>query len=386
MNARPRLLVVRTDSDGDVLLCGPAVRLAARHGDVTLLVSRAGAAAARLLPGVDDVIVTDAPWSGYRPRPLDPAATTALVADLAARRFDAAIVLASFHQSPLPVAVLLRMAGVPWVAGPSTDYPGSLLDLRLPGVDLDDPRHEAQRQWDAVAAALRAYGLDVGAAAETIAPALAVTRPLPPLPRELASLHGYVVVHPGASVPARAPRPDDSATHVAALAAAGHAVVLTGGPSEAGLTSQIAALAGALGLPGAAPWRRTGAVVDLGGATDLPTLAAVLASARAVVVGNTGPAHLAAAVGTPVVSLFAPVVPARWWRPWGVPHVLLGDLGAACRDTRARDCPVAGHPCLAGITPLSVVDAVESLAATRAPGDRGSTDPVAVDRLEGATR
>ena len=61
---------------------------------------------------------------------------------------------------------------------------------------------------------------------------------------------------------------------------------------------------------------------------DLAGLAAVLAGAGVVVVGNTGPAHLAAAVRTPVVSLFAPVVPAERWRPWGVPGTLLGDPSA----------------------------------------------------------
>ncbi|NEC78268.1 glycosyltransferase family 9 protein, partial [Streptomyces sp. SID7958] len=77
--------------------------------------------------------------------------------------------------------------------------------------------------------------------------------------------------------------------------------------------------------------------------------------------GNTGPAHLAAAVGTPVVSLFAPVVPAGRWRPYGVPCVLLGDQNAPCAGTRARTCPVPGHPCLDGVTALDVVAAVGKL-------------------------
>ena len=85
------------------------------------------------------------------------------------------------------------------------------------------------------------------------------------------------------------------------LAKAGHRVLVTGGPAERALTAQVAAAGG----------------TDLGGATDLAGLAAVLAGADCVVVGNTGPAHLAAAVGTPVVSLFSPVVPAERWRPWG---------------------------------------------------------------------
>jgi len=113
---------------------------------------------------------------------------------------------------------------------------------------------------------------------------------------------------------------------------------------------------------------RPGAVVDLGGGTDLAGLAGVLQRADAVVVGNTGPAHLAAAVGTPVVSLFAPTVPVERWRPWRVPHVVLGDPGAACAGTRARSCPVPGHPCLDGVPAEDVVAAVRALAAPRLVG------------------
>jgi heptosyltransferase-3 len=98
---------------------------------------------------------------------------------------------------------------------------------------------------------------------------------------------------------------------------------------------------------------------------DLAGLARVLGGAEVVVVGNTGPAHLAAAVGTPVVSLFSPVVPAVRWRPWGVAHELLGDQGAACAGSRARVCPVVGHPCLDGVSVGEVVAAVDRLAPMR---------------------
>jgi ADP-heptose:LPS heptosyltransferase len=155
-----------------------------------------------------------------------------------------------------------------------------------------------------------------------------------------------VVLHPGASVPARAWSPDRCAAAVAALAATGRRVVVTGAPAEAALTRRVAGPAGR----------------DLGGRTGFGELAAVLAGAQAVVVGNTGPAHLAAAVGTPVVSLFAPVVPAARWAPYGVPSVLLGDQLAPCRDTRSRTCPVPGHPCLDSVTPDDVVAAVDKLA------------------------
>ena len=157
----------------------------------------------------------------------------------------------------------------------------------------------------------------------------------------------YLVVHPGASVPARAWPAHRCAEAVEALADAGHRVLVTGGPGERALTAAVAGTRG----------------VDLGGVLSLAELAAVLDGAAAVVVGNTGPAHLAAAVGTPVVSLFSPVVPAARWAPYGVPTVLLGDQDAPCRLTRARECPVPGHPCLTSVTAADVVAAVEKVVA-----------------------
>jgi ADP-heptose:LPS heptosyltransferase len=347
------VLVVRTDSDGDVLLAGPAVRAVAAHARVTMLVSPAGAQAARLLPGVGDVIVFTAPWSGYRPPPVDADATAALLDRIRGEGFDAAVVLTSWHQSPLPAALLLRLAGVPYVAAASEDYPGSLLDLRF-RADRSAPGqvHEAE----VMLALVRAAGfepLEDGDAATR----LAVRRPLPATPEEVGS-DSYLVVHPGASVPARAPRPQDAAALVGELVRRGHRVVVTGGPSETGLTADVTA-----DVP-------ADAAVDLGGRTDLATLAAVLEGADAVVVGNTGPAHLAAAVGTPVVSLFAPVVPLERWHPWGVPVRVLGEQDSPCRGTGARECPVPGHPCLATVPVQQIADAVAELVADHHPHGR----------------
>jgi ADP-heptose:LPS heptosyltransferase len=109
-------------------------------------------------------------------------------------------------------------------------------------------------------------------------------------------------------------------------------------------------------------------VTDLGGRTTLGELAEVLAAAEAVVVGNTGPAHLAAAVGTPVVSLFAPTVPEERWRPFGVPVELLA-VPVPCAGCRARVCPVAGHPCLEEIAPHDALAAVLRLTRQSA-GER----------------
>ena len=333
------VLAVRLDSDGDVLVTGPAVRSLGALGPVDVLVSPAGHAAAQLLPGVRDVVVFDPPWSGLEPAPVDPVAVADLVERLRARRYQRAVVFTSFHQSPLPMALLLRLAGVPFVAATSEDYPGSLLDVR---------HHRPVGAHEVVAA------LDLAAAAGGLLAAgddgsLAVRADLPAVPAEVPAAP-YVVLHPGASVPARALGAAHARTLATALAAAGWHVVVTGSGGEAGLTADVAAA-----VPGS---------TDLGGRTSLAQLAAVLAGAAAVVVGNTGPAHLAAAVGTPVVCLFSPVVPAERWAPFGVPHVVLGDQDAACAGTRARQCPVPGHPCLTTVTAGQVVGAVEALART----------------------
>lgn len=324
-----RALVSRLDSFGDVLLAGPAIRaVAARADHVTLLCGPLGEPAARMLPGVDEVVVWDAPWAGFEPPPVRRAEIDALTARLDA---DTGLILTSFHQSPLPTALLLRLAGVGHLAADSVDYPGSLLDVRH---QRAPHAHEVQAALD-LAEAAGFPRVDDGRLA--ILP--------PPDTRDLTGEKPYVVLHPGASVPARAWSPGRCAETVRELTAAGHRVVVTGGPGERDLTAYVA---GENGL-------------DLGGRTDAPTLAGVLARAAAVVTGNTGPAHLAAAVATPVVSLFAPVVPAERWRPYGVPYVLLGDQGAPCAGSRARTCPVPGHPCLQSVTAHDVVAAVEKV-------------------------
>jgi ADP-heptose:LPS heptosyltransferase len=341
-----RVLVVRLDGAGDVLLAGPAVRaVAATPGtEVSLLCGPDGEAAGRLLPGVRRVIVWTSPWTVSPAPPVRAADLDRVVVELAGHSFDEAVLLTSFHQSPLPTALLLRLAGTGRITGASVDYPGSLLDVRLrpgdgPGDDLPEDLPEPERALAiAGAAGFRLPRGDEGR--------LAVCRP-PPVGRVLGPVahRPYVVLHPGAAVPARRWPVEHHRRAARMLERLGLPVVVTGGSGERGLTAAVA----------------DGCALDLGGRTDLGQLAGVLAGAVALVAGNTGAAHLAAAVGTPVVSLFAPVVPAAKWRPYKVPQVVLGDQAAPCRDTRARDCPVPGHPCLSSVAPEEVVSAVRRL-------------------------
>jgi ADP-heptose:LPS heptosyltransferase len=334
--------------------------------------------AARLLPCVDEVLVQHVPWIDATPEPVDRAGTEAFVDRLAELRIDQAFVLTSFHQSPLPMALLLRLAGVPCIAAISVDYPGSLLDVRH---RVPANIHEVERALSLVGTlGYRLPPGDTGA----LAVRTPASAPLPPGVRP-----PYVVVHPGTSVSARAWAPASHAELVRLLTEAGRRVVVTGAPDETALTAEVAGAsrtqaAAAAEAAGAGRGKMAGAgrtngrprdVVDLGGRTDLAGLAAVLRAADAVVVGNTGPAHLAAAVGTPVVSLFAPTVPAARWRPWGTPQVLLGDQAVACAGCRATRCPVPGHPCLSSVTAQEVVAALQRLAPRRArsaAGDAGT--------------
>ncbi|MBA2532377.1 MAG: glycosyltransferase family 9 protein [Nocardioidaceae bacterium] len=330
-----RLLAVRLDNAGDVVLTGPALRaLRAGADEVVVLAGPHGAEAARLLPGGDEVLVWRCPWIDGQPPRVDAAHVARLVADLAQRGFDGAVIFTSFHQSPLPTALLLRLAGVPWIAAISVDYPGSLLDVRH-NVDEDIP--EAERALSLC----RAAGFQLPSGDDG---RLRLRSPLPDV-ADLVGSGRYVVLHPGTSVPARAWPVEWYAEAARLLAHDGWQVVVTGSGAETALCELA-----------------TGGVgINLAGRTTMPRLANVISGAAAVVVGNTGPAHLAAAVGSPVVSLYAPTVPAVRWAPYRVPHVLLGDQDAACRDTRATHCPVPGHPCLTSVSPHRVVAAVHEL-------------------------
>jgi ADP-heptose:LPS heptosyltransferase len=334
-------LVVRLDNAGDVLLAGPAVRaVAAGASRVTLWCGPRGRAAADLLPGVDHVLEHLAEWIDPAASSVEPAKVLGLVDELAALGIDQALVLTSHHQSPLPAALLLRLAGVRTIAGISDDFPGALLDVRH---RVEDTIHEVERSLSlAVTLGYRLPPGDPGSLAIELPDRL-----------DLPAIGDRVVaVHPGASVPARTWEPAGYRSLVDQLCAAGWSVAVTGGAEEKELTAFVAG-----------PHRPH--VRDLGGCTTFAQLAAVLAGCDAVITGNTGPAHLAAAVGTPVVSLFAPTVPASRWRPWGVRHALLGHQDIACAGCRATVCPLPGHPCLSDVTSGDVVAALRRLLADK---------------------
>jgi ADP-heptose:LPS heptosyltransferase len=333
------VLVVRQDNAGDVLLAGPAVRaVAAGDARVTILCGPRGRDAAELLPAVSDVIAWRADWIDHEPEPIARGRIEALVRQIAARGFAQALILTSLHQSPLPLALLLRMAGVPQIAAISEDYPGSLLDVR---VNVKREVHEVRRAL----AVAESCGYTLPNDDDR---ALRIERPAG-LQAAASARRPYVVVHPGASASARAWSARRNRELVSLLARSGRNVVVTGCAGERELTASVSRGA------------NSEQVADLGGATNLAELAEVIAAADAVVVGNSGPAHLAAAVGTPVVSVYAPTVPSARWHPWRVPFELL-QRDVPCAGCRARDCPVPGHPCVESVTAGEAMEALARLS------------------------
>jgi len=264
-----RILATRLDTAGDVILTGPAIRaLAASGRPVDLLCGPYGQSAAGLLPGPDEVIVWDGAWAGYAPSDTSTPDVLALVDELAARRYSDAVIFTSFPQSPAPLALLLRYAGIRRICAVSEEHvPGHLVDVRH---QVRGEPHEVVRALSLVAAA--GFRLPVGDDGR-----LSVRQPLPNV-CALTGAEPYVVVHPGGDV---------TGAQVRGLVEAGMRVLVVGPPGMEHVTAEVAGAHGE----------------NLGGMTDLPTLAAVLAGADVVVSGDTGAGHLAAAVGVPVVSL-----------------------------------------------------------------------------------
>jgi ADP-heptose:LPS heptosyltransferase len=338
------VLCVRVDAMGDVLMTTAAMRALRTGGrSITLLTSPAGAELAPLVPEVDETIRYDAPWT--KPGGGDAGADLAMVDRLAAGRFDAAVIFTVYSQSPLPAALLCRMAGIPLRLAHCRENPYDLLSDWVPEPEPDGGvRHEVRRQLDLVAA--------VGAATDDERLSLRVPAPARRRVDDLLRAEGIeppeqlAVLHPGASAPSRR-YPEERFTEAARALSERHRVtlVLTGDGSEVALARRIAA---AVGPP----------VVSLAGRLRLPELAALLQRSQVLIAGNTGPVHVAAAVGTPVVDLYALTNPQH--PPWGVPARVLYHW-VPCRWCYRSVCPEGHHRCLRMVEPGEVVRAALEL-------------------------
>jgi lipopolysaccharide heptosyltransferase II len=340
------LLAIRLDNLGDILMTTPALRALRQSGEhrrLTLLTSPAGAAVVPFIPEIDAAIVANPPWMPGTTAA--PQALLDLAADLRQSAFDAAVIFTVYSQSPLPAALLCWLAGIPLILAHCRENPYHLLSDCVPDPEPHEIlRHEVRRQLDLVAR--------VGA----VAADERLSFRLRPADSEsaLAKLRAagidperrWAVVHPGASAASRR----YPTAHFAALAelladVPDLQLVFTGDSGEVEL---IEAIRAHLRYPAA----------SLGGQLGLGELAAVIAGAAVLIANNSGPVHIAAALGTPVVDIYALTNPQH--APWRVANrVLYHDV--PCRFCYKSVCPQTHHACLRLLDPRRVARAAREL-------------------------
>ncbi len=351
-----RILCVRLDNLGDVLMTTPAIRALKHAGPhdrhVTLLGSAGGCAIAGLVPEIDAALSFDAPWvAAGRSSTSD----LDIVGRLADGAFDAAVIFTCYSQSALPAAMLCAQAGIPLRLAHCRENPYALLTdwVRDPEPQAGI-RHEVVRQLALVGA--------VGAAACDERLSVEVDAAADVRVRTLLATHGiaadrpYLVVHPGATAASRrwpAGRFGSAAAAIARLT--GLPVLVTGTSSDGDLATHVIAAAreGPAGRPD--PSSR---IVDLTGRIAIDEMVALVAGAALLVSNNSGPVHIAAACGTPVVDLYALTNPQH--TPWQVPHRVLSKE-VPCANCQRSVCPEMHHACLTGVPVEDVVAAALDL-------------------------
>jgi lipopolysaccharide heptosyltransferase II len=342
------ILCVRLDNMGDVLMCTPAMRAIRESlpgSTMTLLASGSGVAVAPFIPEIDAVIRYAPPWMKSS-QPHDAACDLQMVQTLREHAFDAAVIFTTYSQSALPAAMLCYLAGIPLRLAHCRENPYQLLTnwIRDPEPE-QNLRHETRRQLDLVA--------QIGCRTANEKLSFNVNdddrMSVQHLLREsgIDTHKPWVLVHPGATAPSRR-YPATHWSHVIAQLAYNNIdVVLTGDGSEAELIATIMR-----DVPHAEGVR------SMAGKLDLGQLGAAISLASVIVSNNTGPAHMAAAIGTPLVDLYALTNPQH--TPWQVPHrVLFHDV--PCRFCYQSVCPKGHNDCLTKVTPPQVVTAVQSL-------------------------
>lgn len=367
-NAAKRILCVRLDTIGDVIMTTPAMRFlketqADRH--LTLMTSQAGAAIAPLVPDLDDLIIYDAPWLKATSPRQNSAPEFNMVERLRQLQFDAAVIFTVYSQNPLPSAFLCYMADIPLRLAHCRENPYQLLTHWVKEVEPDQiTRHEVQRQLDLV----KSIGADVSPTWPTSVsdgvPDYSQVKESERMRLQVSAAtvervkgilkdqhlgesdRPWVVIHPGATAASRRYPPESFAIVARQLVVDyGISVVFTGTAPEAPLVESIQQRMGAPSH-------------SLVAQLDLSELVALLKLTPLLISNNTGPVHIAASVGTPVVDLYA--LTNLQHTPWGIPNrVLFHDV--PCRLCYKSICPQEHHHCLRLVNPDTVVAAAIEL-------------------------
>lgn len=347
-----RILVIRPDHLGDVLFTTPALRALRRSRPQAHITALVGPWAARVLqgnPNVDEVLTC--PFPGFTRQPKGNVfAPYRSLNDYAKKlrrlRFDAALILRPDHWWG---ALLAYRAAIPLRLGTAYPETAPFLTLALPPTP---DRHEVAHNLDLVAPlAGGSYPKhDLGLAFYLNDTDRAYAQ------RLLGHASGYwIAIHPGAGAPVKRWRPEAWAQVGDALAReTGAQIVLTGSSSEIALCQAIAAS------------MHTSPVV-LAGQTSLGELAAVYAHCRLVLGPDSGPLHLAVALGVPTIHLYGPADPVRFG-PWGDPArhrvVTLGLGCSPCHHLDWLETELAEHPCVWAIPVERVLEEARDVLGT----------------------
>jgi heptosyltransferase-3 len=329
-----RVLVVRTDRLGDMVLTLPLIQEIARQLPGATIDVMCRPYTAPLLerhPAVSKAITVDnaAPF-GWQ----------AAVRDIRAGRYDAAIIVHPTAKDTLAV----RAAGVPLRVGNGYRWYSFLYNRPVFFHRSEAVRHELEYNL------LYLKGLGLKYPNPPPAPHVPLLDSDVSAARELlgdTAHEGYMIIHPG-SGGSSLNWPTAFYSELAARLAkeTGRTIVTTGGRDEAPAAEDVAQAAGG---------------VSVTGRTDFGALLGVLAGAALFVSGNTGPMHLAAALGRPVVALFSPLKsgsPARW-RPVGGPSRVLTPPDYACDKCTGVKCP--DFNCMKKLTVEDVFEAATEL-------------------------
>jgi ADP-heptose:LPS heptosyltransferase len=303
-----KILIIRPDNMGDVLMSTPAIRAIKESfcPKITLLTSTKGAAVAELCNAIDEVIIFDLPWVKTDEKPNENELFN-LIALLKDKKFDGCIIFTVFSQNPLPTAMIAYLSGIPLRLAYCRENPYNLLTHWVPD---DEPftfiRHQVERDLNLVSTigvqcVPKPFQLDFDDTDGTIYDKLRA------FGVELEK--DYFILHPGVSEVKRRYPKEQWVTFARLLIREMNCnVLLTGTLEEAGMLNEFQEEIG------------DGAYA-VGGMFELSDFARLIAGARTVISVNTGTVHLAAAMQTPVVVLYAQTNPQHY--PWMVKNVVL---------------------------------------------------------------
>ena len=346
-----RILLLRLERIGDLLMALDAIALAralAPKSEITLAVGSWNLPIARLIRDVDRIDVIDAPWMAGAAGGASWTALARMTRVWRSRQYDCGVNLEPDIRSNL----LLALSAVPRRVGFLSAGGGALLTDALAA---DPVAHVAENAMAVVRLALGPAGngtidpppgrLDIPEDARRRATALLSNAP---------AGSRVIGIQPGAGRQIKEWDPVRFAEVGARLAAMpGTSVVLVG---SAGDRAALDAVRSA--WPGHVP------LMQLPVETDLVVLAAVLEQLSLFITGDTGPMHLAAAVGTPVLAIFGPSLPTRYAPLAARSRIVRIDIACSpCNLLRRPPARCVGHvpDCLAGITSDDVLRAADDL-------------------------